>query len=157
MFQDFRNIGKFKFDDQGKAKFLEVYSTTGRLTYAAECAMVCPNTVRKALKEDTAFAEAFEAARNFYGDLLQKEIHRRSVEGVKEPLINYRDNTIIGHVLKFSDRLLELGAKRFVPEYRDANAVEMNVNAGVLVVTGTATGMTPDEWAAKFNGKDSKK
>lgn len=156
MFQDFRNIGKFKFDDERKKRFLEVYSETGRLTFAAECAMVCPNTVRKALKDDTAFAEAFGIARNAYADMYQKEIHRRALEGVEEPVFNFRDNSLAGHVLKFSDRMLELGAKRFEPEYRDKAELDINVHAGVLVVTSPGT-VTPEEWANKFNGKDSKK
>ena len=155
MFANFREqMANKKFGDEGKAKFLEVYAETGLFTYAAGCAGVSYKCVQEHLKKDPIFGEAFELAKKAYGDLLQKEIHRRAVEGVESPIINYRDNCVVPGVKerKFSDKLLELHVKRHVPEYRDRLAIEASVNAGVLVVTSPGN-ITPEEWAEKFNKK----
>ena len=152
-FENFRTFHKQTFSEEAKAKFLEVYAETGRLTYAAECALVCGQTVRRHLKSDPEFAAAFEEAKQMYGDKIQKEIERRAMEGWDEPIINFRDNTIVDTVRKYSDRLLELASKRYIPEYRDKLEIDATVNAGVLVVT-TPEQISPEDWAAKLNPKN---
>lgn len=48
------------------------------------------------------------------------------------------------YIRKFSDRLLELEAKRVAPEYRERSTVDLNHGGnGVLVAPA---GMTPEEW-----------
>lgn len=159
-FENFRNFtkaGAIKFNDEAKARFLTVYAETGRLTYAAECCMICGMTAREHLKNDPAFAAAFDEAKLMYGDRLQQEIHRRGVEGWEEPVINFRENKIVDTIRKFSDRLLELNAKRFVPEYRDKLEVDANIHQSGVLVVSSPDGINVEDWANKFNVKKKDK
>lgn len=151
-FENFRKAKTQRFDENSKKKFLEVYAETGRLTFAAECAHACGQTVREHLAKDPEFAAAFEDAKQQFGDKLQAEINRRALEGVDEPVYNFRTNELVDTVKKYSDRLLELASKRYVPEYRD-KTTDININQpGVLVVTSEG-GMSAEEWAQRFAKK----
>jgi hypothetical protein len=149
-FENFRTAKALPFGELSKKKFLQVYAETGRLTYAAECALACGQTVRDHLVKDPEFAAAFEDAKNQFGDKLQAEINRRALEGLQEPVYNFRTNEIIDTVTKYSDRLLELASKRYVPEYRDKTQVDVNITPGVLVVTSEGGAMDPEEWIRRF-------
>lgn len=54
-------------------------------------------------------------------------------------------------IRKYSDRLLELEAKRVDPAYRDKGQLDVNVGGGILVVPGMAA--SDEEWRAKYGGK----
>lgn len=76
--------------------------------------------------------ELVEMAHEFYREKISHVIHDRAVDGWEEPV--YYQGECIGHVQKYSDRLLELQAKRHCPEYRDKSQVDHNVTGGVLLI-----------------------
>lgn len=73
-----------------------------------------------------------DEAKDLYRDKVSRCVHNRAIDGWLEPVFYKGD--CVGYVRKFSDRMLELQAKRYVPEYRDRSAVDVNVAGGVLVV-----------------------
>ena len=71
---------------------------------------------------------------------LEREAYRRGVVGVETPIINNKTGQVLGHVRKYSDRLLELLLKKADPYgYGNRTQLELNVNAGVLVVPAAAS------------------
>jgi len=65
---------------------------------------------------------------------VSRAVHNRAIDGWLEPV--FYKGELIGYIRKFSDRMLELQAKRYIPAYRDKAAVDLSVAGGVLVVSG---------------------
>lgn len=81
-----------------------------------------------------ALQDLKDEAKNLYRDKVSRAVHNRAIDGWLEPVFYKGD--CIGFVRKFSDRMLELQAKRYIPEYRDKAAVDLSVTGGVLVING---------------------
>jgi hypothetical protein len=126
--------------------FLLAYAETGRVNESAHVAGISPNAVNVWRRRLPAFEAAMDHAITVYRESLIREVHRRGVKGVEEPV--FFQGEVCGHIRRYSDRLLELELKRHVPEYRDKREIDINVNAGVLVVGGSAP--TEKEWLDKF-------
>lgn len=88
--------------------------------------------LRKTVKQIEDLAEA---AQEYYRQKISHTVHDRAIHGWDEPV--YYKGDVVGHVRRFSDRLLELQAKRHCPEYRDKSQMDLNVAGGVLLITGT--------------------
>lgn len=142
-----------RFTDAKKQMFIDALATHGRNHAAAEAAGVTYETVRSHMKADTEFKNAVEEARAKFGEILEAEVHRRGVDGVNEPVYNYKDGSVLGTVKKFSDKMLELSLKKNIAEYRDKSQVDMNMSGGVLVVP---TKSESDEDWSKRHGKKVK-
>jgi len=84
------------------------------------------------VKDHPGFASLKAEAQELYRDKVSRAVHNRAITGWLEP--QYYKGSFIGFIRKYSDRMLELQAKRYVPEYRDKTAVDVNVAGGVLVV-----------------------
>lgn len=69
------------------------------------------------LADDEEFRADYNHARGRDFEEIRAEIRRRAIDGVDEPV--YHRGAIVGHVTKYSDRMLELMAKAQVPEYGD--------------------------------------
>lgn len=129
-----------KFDRERQAVFLECFSKTGRHEESALAAGVSYETMRVWRKTDPDFAASFQAADRRYREKLRREIERRGVEGWLEPVFSGGQQVMEAvldeqgealrdeagnlrlrpaKVRKFSDRLLELLAKRQDPEFRE--------------------------------------
>lgn len=67
-------------------------------------------------------------AKQAYRDLVINEVRRRGINGVVKA--KWHDGRIVGHEIVYSDRLLELEAKRVEPGYRESGGVNVNVNTG---------------------------
>ena len=140
---------------------------TGRKNQSARAAGLCPQTVRTYLDLSEAFAAEYQVALDDYKDSIRAEVHRRGVEGwlepvyqkgvrVLEPVLDEEGRVCRdaeGHIMytpasirKFSDRLLELEAKRVDPEYRDRRQVDHTVKGGVMVAPEE---QTPEDWVAE--------
>lgn len=141
-----------EWNHEARAAYLEHLSQTGRKTDSARAAGVSLQTVRNHMKLDPTLADEVEDALEVYKDSLRAEIHRRAVEGVEEPV--YYQGAVCGSVTRYSDRMLELEAKRHMPEYRDKNTVDVNHKGGVLVVPVDTTAKddeSVEQWAARAN------
>ena len=101
---------------------IEAYAEYGTIGKAAEMSGVSYETIRKARIENPQFDESMEVAWKRYGDLVADEVRRRAVEGWEEPV--FQRGELIGHVRKYSDRMLELMAKRTNTEFKERVAVE---------------------------------
>ncbi len=144
--------GPWKFDDIRKAKFLEHYALSGQLTNSAAKVGVSRYWIYCCRKKDKAFALAVEEAKLIYCDILEEEIHRRAVKGVKTPIIGGRNrDEVVVWVQKYSDSLLALKAKRHIPEYREKFiAADEGTGGGVLVVERKPS---ESDWVERFGGE----
>lgn len=146
--------GSNSFDLDKQARFCEAYAKTGRKKHAADVAEISLNTIQRYLSADPIFKDMFHEAQSFYRDHIAEEVYRRAVEGVDKAIIGgqFRDE-ILGYEKIYSDRLLELEAKRVDPGYRDRGNIDIAVKeGGVLVIAQPGS---TDEWENKF--KDHEK
>jgi hypothetical protein len=145
-----------KFDLDAMQRFCEEFSKHNLLTKAAKAADISPTTVRKYLKINPMFEEMVLEAKAIYRDKIVETVYERAVTGIEEPIIGGmgRDQ-VVAYKRVFSDRLLELEAKRVEHGYRDKGGVEINTGGGVLVVQ--AGNMDEGDWEKKYGAlqKDS--
>lgn len=84
--------------------------------------------IKQALESDPALRELYDEARGYGPDAVRREIDRRAIEGVDEPV--FHNGVVVGHVRRYSDRLLALRAKATLPEYRDTTTIEIGGRGG---------------------------
>lgn len=158
---------KVKFDDVQKGIFLEAVSEHGRKGDAALTAGVCLETVRKHAKDDPDFSSAYEAALMHYRDRVAQEVHRRGVHGWREPVYQKGERVMEpwfddwgcrvldewgmpawrpASVRKFSDRMLEMEAKRVDHAYRDKTPEGGEGGGGVMVAPEQ---LSPEDWVRR--------
>lgn len=104
----------------------------GVLCHACLSLGVSYRTFGVLVKTYPGFKALKEEAQDLYRDKVSRAVHNRAIVGWLEP--QFHKGQFCGYIRKFSDRMLELQAKRYVPEYRDKSAVDVNVKGGVLVV-----------------------
>lgn len=139
-----------KFTPDRWLEFCNVFAETGRITHSARAVGVSYDTVNSFRKNHPEFSAMFEEAVHIYRDRIRQEVFRRGVEGIEEPVFG-KDGQV-GTKTVYSDRLLELEAKRVDPSYREKGAsLEVNTTGGVLVVRDRQS-MTPGNWEAEFSG-----
>lgn len=116
------------FTQKRRERYLAVLEETGIKVVARREVGVSDTTVRNHRQRTEGFREAEEEALRMYRAGIEREIHRRGIDGVDEPI--YWQGAVVGWVKRYSDRLLELHAKRHIPEYRTQVKVDQtNVNA----------------------------
>lgn len=139
--------------EQAEAYLAEV-ARTGLLIKSCKAAGVSYMTVKRQREEAEDFEEAVQEALEVYREVIQEEIHRRAIEGVDQPVFGPLGPGLgsgeIGSVRKYSDKLLELHAKRHIAAYRDKAQIDANITGGVLVVTEAPE--TEEEWRKLHNG-----
>lgn len=138
-----------KFDDEAKLVFLLCLSRCGLINHSAAAAGVHPTTITDHRQKDEQFDNAVDQALGYFRDRVEAEAIRRAIDGVEVP--EFYKGQVVGTKTQYSDRLLEKIMNRYIPEYRDAAAAEISLNAGVLVVNRPQS--DPDEWAEEFNTK----
>lgn len=156
---------RIKFDDDQAEIYLHELAATGLKGRAAEKAGVCMLTVSNRMDNDPDFTVARDAAMQIYNDMVSDAVRERGVIGWKEsvyskgirviePVLN-EDGTQrmnaegeavfqYAFIRKFSDRMLELEAKRTNPEYRDKQTIDLNTKGGGVLVA--PAGMTAEEY-----------
>ena len=119
----------------------------GVLAHACLSQGVSYRTLELLQKDYPAFAALKVEAQGLYRDKVSRAIHNRAITGWLEP--QFHKGQFCGYIRKFSDRLLELQAKRYEPEYRDKSAVDLNVTGGVLAINPNAV-EDKEEWLASM-------
>lgn len=118
----------YKFDETARRAYLVELSMTGRLLDSARAAGVHPITPRYYRAggelEDPRFEAAVQVALELYRESIRREVRRRAVDGWRERGIYDKDGNELGEVRKYSDRLLELEAKRLDETYREKVSVD---------------------------------
>lgn len=133
-----------------QAEFCKHLAILGRFTHAARAVGVGNNTVRFHEKNNPDFNEKVIDAQQEYRDRIAAEVYRRAVEGWDEPIIGGKDkDKVVCLVRKYSDRLLEMEAKRVDPGYREKQTLNVGQQGGVIVIN--ASPVDADEWRDKYN------
>ena len=110
--------------------FLTAYAEVGTVTHAAELAGVSRNAHYMWMQDDPEYPEKFREAEKQACEVLEKEIRRRAVEGVDEPVFHKGEQC--GTVRKYSDTLLIFAAKGAMPEkYRENAKLEIDLKANI--------------------------
>lgn len=125
---DYRCLG-FGFTPERKNKYLAALAKHGETVLARIEVGISKRTEERHRAEDAVFRDAMDEALRQYGATLSKEIHRRGVEGVQEPVYGNVGGQgggtgVIGFVTRYSDRLLLTQAQRFESAYTPKQKVE---------------------------------
>lgn len=142
--------GGSKFNKECMMRFCVEYQKHNLLTRAAKVVPeVSVHAIRHHMKNNPMFQVMIDEAKMIYRDKIVETVYQRAVEGVDEPIIGGmgRDQ-IITYKKVYSDRLLELEAKRVEHGYRDKGGLEINTGGGVLVVQ--AGNMDQAGWEEKY-------
>ena len=83
-------------------------------------------------KANEDFNELVMEALGLYQEKIAQTVHNRGLEGWDEPV--YYQGKQCGTIRRYSDRMLELQAKRHCKEYREKSEVQHKHSGGVLVV-----------------------
>lgn len=133
--------------DDAKFAYVSLVCRTGLITQSALDVGVSIETARNHRNSDEEFGQAVQLALDVYRDSLSKEVHRRGVTGVNQPV--FYMGRKCGVVRKYSDKLLEMHLKRHIPEYRDHLNVDATVTGGVMVIP--AGPQSVEDWENQHN------
>lgn len=141
-----------------KAAFLRAFALRGIIGDGCQAAGVSRKLVASHwLKNDAWFKELYEAATDEAADSVERELHRRAVEGIDVPVLYQgQPTTVVGEdgrtrlltFKEYSDPLLSLyvkGVRREKFGDRMDSKVDLTARVGVLVVPGLAD---PATWEA---------
>lgn len=155
-----------EFTEEQKCRYLVRLKDTGLKVASATDIGFTFATVLNHKKLDPDFADAVDAAMQEYRDgQIEREVHTRAIVGWEEPVIylgklcTYKD-PVTGEdkpltIRKKSDRMLELLAKRHIPEYREKQSIDLSISGGVMVVPGIA--LSPEQWERAVNSNGSRR
>lgn len=170
---------RIKFDDPQKDIYLMSLAYQGKKGLAATDAGVCRQLVRQHVDNDPEFADLVANAVDDYNDKVSDHVRQRGQDGWLEPVFQKgmqalvavvdpetgevlydeatgRPRMILATIRKFSDRMLELEAKKVNLGYRDKQTLDVN-SAGTGVLVAPAD-MSPEEWIVdqKIKNENSK-
>jgi hypothetical protein len=121
-----------RFTPKRQEEYLSVLQEKGEPALARQEVGIGVKTVSELRRKEPEFGAREDEAMRIYRASVAAEIHRRGIEGVQEPI--FWNGTIVGWITKYSDRMLELHAKRHIPEYRDHQVVEQKVTGAVEIM-----------------------
>lgn len=142
-----------------KMAFLKGFATDGIVKTGLEAAGVTRDTLKQWRERHEWFEEAYKRALDDANDLIERELHRRAVHGVNEPITYQGQPTWVTNpadpngppvmftVKKYSDSLMPLLMKARKPqEYGDKSKVQLEgaAVAPVLILPGV---VDADAWA----------
>jgi hypothetical protein len=129
-----------------KPAFLAAFRETGLVAHACEAANVGRSTVYEARTLDEEFAVAWAQVEDEVSDVMERELYRRAVEGIEEPVVSA--GKLVTTVTKYSDSLLMFALKARRPEkYRDNVKVE---HTGQVKQDTVVTFTPPEEWRGQM-------
>lgn len=106
--------------------FLKQLALEPNVTKAARAAGLLPSACYSRRERDADFRREWDEAMAEAVDGIEAEIHRRAVRGVEKGI--WYQGERVGEEQVYSDSLLSLYAKRWIPEYRDRQTVDMNAS-----------------------------
>ena len=144
--------GPYLFDLDAQARFCEEFAKHGRKKQAADVSGVSIHTINRYLSADPVFKDMVQESIATYRDHIAEEVYRRAVTGVDKMILGgqFKDE-ILGYEKVYSDRLLELEAKRVEPGYRDKGSIDIAVKEGGVLVINQTSSM--EEWENQFKEK----
>lgn len=133
-----------------EAEFLNYFQDTGRVADSATHIGMTANGVLLHRKAHPEFEERYQAAYSVFKDKINREVYNRAVFGTPRPI--FYKGEVVGRVAECSDRMLEMLAKRHMPEYREKQQLDVNLSAGVLIVPGVQK--KDEEWEKAYRVDD---
>lgn len=114
-------------DAARKQKFLAALADHGIVAEAAKAASLhshhgCIQTFYRQREADPEFARAWDEALDMARASIERELHRRGVEGVDKPV--FWQGREIGTVKEYSDVLLLARIRKLDPDYRPQQRIE---------------------------------
>lgn len=146
-----RHESHVKFTPLAVSKILNNLANCGVMYQAVMGARLSYSQFTKLRKEYPALEQLVEDAMDLYREKVAHAVHCRAISGTEKPV--YFRGAIVGYVREYSDRLLELHAKRHCPEYRDKGQLDVNVAGGVLVVHETK--QSKEEWLEQMRRRQA--
>ena len=137
-----------KFTPQRLKEYLELLEQTGLKGRSARAVGLHPSSMKRYRASNPEYDDEVELAVAAYRESIEAEIKRRAIDGIDSPV--FYKGELVHTTKQYSDRLLELHAKRHIPAYRDKQTVDHNVTGGVLVVPGVAP--TSEDWENEDDG-----
>ena len=135
---------RIKFDDIQKEVFLAALARHGKKMLAAKQAGVCLQTVNDHLENDPDFAANYDETVEDRAQRIVDQLEREALEGHTQPIFD-KDGNEVGEKRIYESGLRAMLLKRYDPEYKDRQEIDLKGGGGVLLVPATAT---DDEWAA---------
>lgn len=129
---------KKKFTVEVRKAYLKELQQGGLFYKAAKAVGWTPETIGLYRKAEPEFEELCQQALKIHRELIEAEIKRRAIDGWDQPV--FYQGLPCGTLRKYSDRMLELYAKRHISAYRERHQMDVNVTGGVLAVPS----MVPD-------------
>lgn len=116
-----------------QGRFLRAYRAGIVLKECCKLANISERQYLRWQREDPLFQAHYLEAQDTHQAILvaalEKELYRRAVTGVKTPIVN--QGRIVTHVMKHSDKLLELALRANHPEKYNPKSQGMGVEIGV--------------------------
>jgi len=94
--------------------------------------------IRRALAAD-GFEEELRTLRGFGNQQIRQALYERAVVGVEEPV--FQNGQQVGTIRRYSDRLLGMLAKAYLPEFRDRRDVVADGDQVTVQVTRMEVGI----------------
>lgn len=146
-----------EFQPEAFEFFLETLAKTGRTQEACRLANIRPCDLKKARVESEEINLQVLEAEQDYAEEIMRHVHERATGVAKQPL--HFKGELTGHEMPiYSDRMLELEAKRVVKGYRPNNIeVESGAESGVLaipVIIKTDGKYDSDAWVQTIEGSE---
>ncbi len=104
--------------------FLAALAVAGNVSKAADAVGIDRTITYDHRGRSPRFKRLWDEALERSADLLREEAFTRAAIGWHEPV--FFGGEVVGHVLKKSDRMLEIELKRRDPSYRDKSALELS-------------------------------
>ncbi len=118
---------------------------------ACRASAISVSTIKRMRKAFPIVEDLIQCAYDVYRERIAEAIHERAILGVDEP--QFYKGDVCGHITRYSDRLLELLAKRHIPEFRDHMTTDLNVKGGVLAIA--APTVSREEYLAQRRKADA--
>lgn len=123
-----------KRTDRARERFIAVLSDSCNVSEAARAIGIGRTTAYEWKRDDKEFSDLWDEAEQYAADRLEREAWRRAVDGVDEPV--FHKGEVVGHVRKYSDRMLEILLKGHRGEkYVEKRQVEHSGGVAVVAVT----------------------
>ncbi len=115
--------------------YIKTLCETGLRIKSARQAEISWQILSARLADDAEFVELVELAELEYGEKLQAAAAKRGMDGVTREL-------------QYSDPLLSMLLKKFIPAFQDKLRLDATIKGGVLAVNTPIT--DPKEWLEKY-------
>lgn len=117
--------GRAKVRADQNARFLAALREGVTVKEACAAANVPRLTIYDRRKRNGAFRAAWDEAYTVGNDAIEAEVFRRAVTGWQEPV--YQKGEQVGTITKYSDRMLELLAKKRIPAFREHQKIDVEL------------------------------